>query len=185
MSAEDVPTETYVVRAGDWLAKIAEEHDSTVSAIWNHMANAPLRSQRGSPDVLYPGDVLHIPREPAITPPPQATMPPPDVAPPWPYEHEKSWIQSPTWACPSETCQCERHAEVRYEHTITFHDLDGHRLPNARCRVYENGKLITPKPTQTDGAGRLTVTLRASSTSLFLEWAPPDVPPARGLPYRK
>jgi len=186
MPSANAPTETYVVRAGDWLAKIAEKHNSTVSAIWDHPANATLRSQRGTPDVLYPGDILHIPREPRSAPPTPPAMPPPDVVPPWPYEHEKSWNGFPTWACPAEICQCELHAEnARYEHTITFHDLDGHRMPNARCRVYESGKLITPEPTQTDGAGRLTVTLRASTTSLFLEWAPPNVPLARGLPYRK
>ena len=56
-----VTTTAYFVKAGDWLTRIAEEHGSTVSVIWNHPDNAEHRAKRGSPDVLYPGDVLHIP----------------------------------------------------------------------------------------------------------------------------
>lgn len=179
-------TQTYVVQSGDWLAKIAEEHNSTVSAIWGHPKNAVLRAQRDSPNTLYPGDILHIPVEPEPPPspaPPNVTPPP---EPPWPYDYDKTWSSYPTWECPERLCHCDGHQEdQRREHTITFHQLDGHRFPYARVRVYERGTLITSEPTKTDSSGRLTVELRAATKTLFLEWAPSDVPLSRGLPYRK
>lgn len=58
------PTYPYTAKAGDWLAKIAQEHGTTVSEIWNHPDNAEHRAKRGSPDVLYAGDVIHIPYTP-------------------------------------------------------------------------------------------------------------------------
>ena len=76
------PTRPYTVKAGDWLAKIAEEHGSTVSEIWNHPDNAELRAKRGSPDVLYPGDIVHIPYDPVESIPPPPITGPPSSKPP-------------------------------------------------------------------------------------------------------
>ncbi|MEZ4444874.1 MAG: contractile injection system protein, VgrG/Pvc8 family [Polyangiaceae bacterium] len=73
------PTYPYTVEYGDWLAKIAEEHGTTVAEIWSHPDNAEHRAKRGSPDVLYPGDVIHIPYEPEIPPPPSTPPPPPSL----------------------------------------------------------------------------------------------------------
>jgi len=53
----------YVVKAGDYLAKIAHEHGFAIFDVWNHPLNAELKQKRGSPDILYPGDVLYIPVE--------------------------------------------------------------------------------------------------------------------------
>ncbi len=54
--------ESYTVKQGDYLSKIASEHgffDHTT--IWNHPANAGLKEKRQNPSVLFPGDVLFIP----------------------------------------------------------------------------------------------------------------------------
>lgn len=80
------PTYPYTVKSGDWLAKIAEEHGTSVGEIWNHPHNAEHRAKRGSPDVLYPGDVIHIPYEPELPPPPPSTPPPPPSLPSTPPE---------------------------------------------------------------------------------------------------
>jgi hypothetical protein len=77
----------YVAQPGDYLAKIATEHGTTVSAIWNHPANAEHRAKRKSPDVLYAGDVLWIPvadDDPASPPddPPDDPLPHDDPLPP-------------------------------------------------------------------------------------------------------
>ncbi len=103
-------TLTYIVKSGDWLAKIAEDHGTTVSAIWNHPENAAHRQKRGSPDVLYPGDVLRIdvaePVQPSAVAPPVVPPNPPEapptatLTPEWPYPpFEGPWsvrvIQSP------------------------------------------------------------------------------------------
>jgi hypothetical protein len=187
-------TTVYIVKPGDWLTKIAEEHGSTVSAIWNHPENAEHRATRGSPDVLYPGDVLHIPAasvaslplEPPVAPElPAMTMP---EAAPWPYEPvEEGWDSEPTWDCPGGVCTCHpvEDDEPRHAHIIVFHDPQGKRMPLARCRVYEQGRLITSEPAMTSAAGELTVDLRASTSTLRVEWAPPDLPVDDFMPYRK
>lgn len=54
--------EPYVVKAGDYLAKIATTHSFEMLKVWNDPKNAELRAKRGSPDILYPGDVLWIPK---------------------------------------------------------------------------------------------------------------------------
>ncbi|MEM9691564.1 MAG: contractile injection system protein, VgrG/Pvc8 family, partial [Myxococcota bacterium] len=84
------PTRPYTAQSGDWLAKVAQDHGTTVAEIWNHPDNAAHRAKRGSPDVLYPGDVVHVPfspSEPVDPPPPPSvptTRPPqaPPIAPP-------------------------------------------------------------------------------------------------------
>ena len=50
----------YVIRQGDYLAKLAYVYGFDADEVWNHRKNAALRSTR-SPNLLYPGEVLHIP----------------------------------------------------------------------------------------------------------------------------
>lgn len=192
-------TTAYVVEAGDWLAKIAEEHGSTVSVIWNHPDNAELRSKRGSPDVLHPGDVLHIPVATPVAPPvgpsqpPAAQAPPvlstlPVADPPWPYPPQSLPPSPlPTWTCPEGICECHPviEEEEPIDHKIVFFDPQGKRMPFARCRIQERGELITDEPTKADGLGELTVPIRASTLALHVEWAPPTLPRHDSMPYRK
>jgi hypothetical protein len=194
-----VTTTAYVVKAGDWLARIAEEHGSTVSAIWNHPDNAEHRGRRGSPDVLYPGDVLHIPVAAPVAPPPLPQPPgaqPPPVLPalppadpPWPYPPQSLPPSPlPTWACPEGVCECHpvtEEEEEPIEHKIVFFDPQGKRIPFARCRIYERGELITEEPAKADALGELVVPVRASTTALHVEWAPPTLPQHDSMPYRK
>ncbi len=52
----------HIVEAGDWIGAIAAAHGfERWSEIWDHEANAPLREQRGSPDLLMVGDEVAIP----------------------------------------------------------------------------------------------------------------------------
>jgi len=53
----------YVVKQGDYLAKLAHTYDFDMMEVWHHPLNAELRAARGSPDILYPGDVLYLPME--------------------------------------------------------------------------------------------------------------------------
>lgn len=186
---------TYVAKCGDWLAKIAEEHSSTVSEIWSHPENAEHRAKRGSPDVLYPGDVLRIPvADPPAVEPPLLHKPapgpngPPAPGLPWAYPpYEGPFTTKPTWECPGGTCQCHPvpKDEPKDEHVIVFYDPQGKRMPGARCRVYEQGRLLTPDPTTSDGAGELRVEINASTSTLRVEWAPANMPPHQFLPYHK
>lgn len=53
----------YVVKQGDYLAKLAQIYGFEIMEVWNHPLNAELKAKRGSADILYPGDVLHIPMD--------------------------------------------------------------------------------------------------------------------------
>jgi len=55
----------YVVRAGDYLTRIAFRAGMKVADIWDHPKNADLKKLRKSPDILHPGDLLFIPDVPA------------------------------------------------------------------------------------------------------------------------
>ncbi len=187
-------TTRYIVKYGDWMAKIADDHGSTVSEIWNHPENAEHRAKRGSPDVLYPGDVLSIPvaasEAPAAPPLLKKLDPNAPVGPdaPWPYPpFEGPFSPRPTWECPGGTCQCHPVPEDEQPeaHTIVFYDPLGKRMPGARCAVYEQGRLLTPDPTTADGVGELQFELRPGTATLRVEWAPANMPTERYLPYNK
>jgi hypothetical protein len=52
----------YVVRPGDYLAKLAFIHGFDAEAVWNHEKNATLKASR-DPAILSPCDILYIPAE--------------------------------------------------------------------------------------------------------------------------
>jgi N-acetylmuramoyl-L-alanine amidase len=55
-----MPTD-YVVKQGDYLAKIARANGfSDYRAIWDHPRNAELKAERQDPNILFPGDHLVI-----------------------------------------------------------------------------------------------------------------------------
>lgn len=108
----------------------------------------------------------------------------------WPYEDEdrfsEEFASEPTWSCPGGTCLC--HPDVPpgdlVPHAIVFFDERAHRMPRARCRVFENGRLINPRP-HADAGGRLELDLRPDTQVLELEWAPEDTPLEAHYPFRK
>ena len=53
----------YVVRQGDYLAKLAYTHGFDVMDVWQHVKNEQLRTLRADPNILYPGDILYIPTQ--------------------------------------------------------------------------------------------------------------------------
>ncbi|MEM9693483.1 MAG: LysM peptidoglycan-binding domain-containing protein, partial [Myxococcota bacterium] len=187
-------TVTYTAKYGDFLVKVAEAHGTTWQAIWTHPDNAEHRRKRRSPDALYPGDVLSIPcaspeegptSVPGAGPPAPST--PGDVRP-WPYPPAPLPTTSfPGWDCPDGTCACHPPDEYAplVNHTITLFDPQGVRLSLARVRVLEAGREITDAMTQANPQGEVTLKIKATTTSLVVEWAPPELPEAPFLPYRK
>jgi hypothetical protein len=53
----------YVVKQGDYLAKLAFVHGFDADQVWNDPKNADLKQRRPDPNVLAPGDVLNIPQK--------------------------------------------------------------------------------------------------------------------------
>jgi putative peptidoglycan binding protein len=52
----------YTIKQGDYLAKVAKEHGfADWKPIWDHASNKALRDKRKDPNILLPGDQLHIP----------------------------------------------------------------------------------------------------------------------------
>ncbi len=51
----------YVVRQGDYLTQLAHRRGFSAEAVWNDPLNDALRQKRASPDILQPGDTLHLP----------------------------------------------------------------------------------------------------------------------------
>lgn len=63
----------YVVKQGDYLAKIAHAHGFDPDTVWNDPKNAELKETR-APNLLHPGDILYVPaREPQWLPLHQGT----------------------------------------------------------------------------------------------------------------
>lgn len=58
----------HVVKQGEYLDQIAHRIGMRASDIWEHAANEALRARRSRPNMLLPGDLLHIPEEKAPSP---------------------------------------------------------------------------------------------------------------------
>lgn len=54
---------SHVVVQGESIGSIADLYGFYWGTIWNDPANAGLREQRADPNVLYPGDVVHVPEK--------------------------------------------------------------------------------------------------------------------------
>jgi len=51
----------YVIRRGDYLSQIAHQFDFDADTVWKDPTNDDLRKLRPDPNILFPGDILHIP----------------------------------------------------------------------------------------------------------------------------
>lgn len=58
--------QAHVIRQGEYLAKLALTHGFDPDEAWNHPKNAELKDKRKNPNVLYPGDVIFIPKGPRV-----------------------------------------------------------------------------------------------------------------------
>ncbi|WP_437956184.1 peptidoglycan-binding domain-containing protein [Sorangium sp. So ce119] len=59
------PWVPYVIQQGDHLRKLAFRFGMEAETLWRHEKNQALSQRRKNMDLLHPGDVLHVPAEPA------------------------------------------------------------------------------------------------------------------------
>lgn len=109
---------------------------------------------------------------------------------PWPYDDVEPAPDDeakPTWECPGGDCQCHapKGEAEQDDHKVLFFDGAAKRMPGARCRVIEDGRLANKDAPYADGQGSVAVKLRKGSRVLELEWAPASLPTEPGYPYRK
>lgn len=55
------PMTPYIVRQGDYLAKLAFVKGFDADTVWNDPKNEDLRNLRQDPNILAPGDILYVP----------------------------------------------------------------------------------------------------------------------------
>jgi hypothetical protein len=51
----------HTVKEGDCIASLAYERGLSWQKVWNHPLNAALKTQRQDPNILKPGDIVHLP----------------------------------------------------------------------------------------------------------------------------
>jgi hypothetical protein len=117
----------YVVRQGDYLAKIAARLGFDADSVWNAPDNDPLRAQGRTPNVLAPGDILYVPND----------------KPAW---RSLDVGQTNEYVAGSPAVSL----------TMTFVDENGDPLANTEC-VYDGLRAVTAPPAATDGAGSLQI----------------------------
>lgn len=109
---------------------------------------------------------------------------------PWPYETVEKRSPNPgepTWECPTGECACHppRGSKETIEHRIVLCDSEAKRMPRARCRVVQDGRLLNKDAPFANGAAELALKLRRDTRFLEVEWAPMDVPERAPYPFRK
>jgi hypothetical protein len=53
----------HVIKQGEYLAELAYRHRFDEADVWDDPANAELKEKRPNPQILAPGDVLHVPEK--------------------------------------------------------------------------------------------------------------------------
>jgi hypothetical protein len=65
----------YVIKQGDYLAKLADQLGFDADTVWGDQSNAQLQQLRPNPNILFAGDVLYIPNQMGPPPAPQSLTP--------------------------------------------------------------------------------------------------------------
>jgi LysM repeat protein len=131
---------TYTIQPGDYLAKIAEAHGFfDMQTIWQHAENAALRAQRDNPNVLLPGDKLHIPDKVQ-----RIETKPTDQAHRFTVKRSKNLLR------------------------LVLEDLYGKPVAHANCELTVDGK-VYPVVSGGDGKIEQAIPLKASQAQLTVK----------------
>src|SRR5215212_188617 len=112
----------HLVEQGDHISQIAEKYGfRDHRTIWNHPRNAELKKLRESPNVLFPGDIVHIP--------------------------DKMQKQE---SRPTDQTHRFKIVDDRLFLHLALKDFDDQPLANTKCELQVDGKSIT-LTTDSDG----------------------------------
>jgi hypothetical protein len=133
------PMTPYIVRQGDYLAKLAFVHGFDADQVWNDPKNDDLRKLRPNPNILAPGDILYIP------------------------ESKKDELPIEKGADNNYSATVPK-----VEVTLMFQDIDGNPLGGEPCEILgltSTGGENSPDKTEADGklTLKVPVTLREVS----------------------
>jgi hypothetical protein len=120
----------YIVRQGDYLAKLSFVHGFDADDVWNDPKNEDLKKLRTDPNILAPGDILFIP--------------------------EKEGEEGLPIAKGTENSYAATVPKVEVK--LTFQDSEAKPMAGAPCQIRGLGDGGADMiPTETDGDGTLTL----------------------------
>lgn len=130
----------HVVQQGEHLTQIADRYGfRNYNAIWNHPGNAKLRKLRQNPNVLLPGDTIHIPDK----------------------------IQKAE-SCPTGQAHRFKVPGGRLFLRLALRDFDNQPLANTKCEVQVDGA-STPLSTDANGRVAVPISPAAKEATLVFK----------------
>ena len=106
---------------------------------------------------------------------------------PWAYpDDDEPWREPPTpsWDCPQGLCRCHAsESSDGYEFCLLLCDETGTRMPHARARVKQGGRLLLDGEADDDGWLLFELTYEASR--VLVEWSPATMPKSPTYPFRQ
>ncbi|MFT3768263.1 MAG: peptidoglycan-binding protein [Minicystis sp.] len=132
----------YVVRQGDYLAKLAWLHGFDVDEVWTHPSNAALSALRKDHNILAPGDVIYLPVK------------------------RREWLPIQKGQTNRFVAKVPK-----VDVNVVFQDRDGKPLANEPCELEGlAGTGAETMPDKTDGDGKLELKLPVSVRELVIRF---------------
>jgi hypothetical protein len=135
----------YIVRQGDYLAKLAFVHGFDADEVWNDPKNDELKQLRPNPNILAPGDILYIPEK----------------------KEEERPIEKGTENTYTATVP-------KVEVVLVFLDGE-QPLANEPCEVRGLGEPASGDPSSTDDDGKLTLSVPVTIREVSVYFAQKNV----------
>lgn len=154
---------TYTVRSGDTLSGIAQRHGVSLGALLAHPSNGAFR---GNPDLIRPGQVVHIPgggATPSPTPPPSQPQPPTNGQVPT-YQ---PWTVYSTG--PRPAISITHPDQMQAHHTYQTRERQGQTLEVRDVVLHRPGQSQTAQPVPSPVSGRVeTVAYQADGAGHYV-----------------
>jgi N-acetylmuramoyl-L-alanine amidase len=138
-SADPVGEGEYVVDQGECLSSIAYENGFLVETLWNHPGNASLRAGRKDPNILMPGDRVHIPD-----------------------------VRTREESCATDSAHTFLLRQITHVHRIVLLDSDGKPRESLRYKITIKGGSTKSGTTGSDGVVEVSILPNAREGELVV-----------------